>query len=127
MTASVSKGTQVLATGTLVLLAVIAVGYKYLDYRANPWTRNGQVMAQVVQVTPRVSGTIVQLPIEDNQFVKAGDPLFQIDTRTFQSELDFKRAKLDGTVDEIAALEAQIGAAAAAVKRTEEEIEWYKQ
>ncbi len=127
MTASVSMRTRILATGTLVAVALALVGYKYLTYRAKPWTRNGQVMAQVVQVTPRVSGTIVHLPIIDNQFVRAGDLLFQIDPRTFQSTLDFKRAELDGTIDEIAALAAQIDAAAAAVKRTEQEIEWYKQ
>jgi multidrug resistance efflux pump len=119
--------TRVLATGTIVLIALIAVGYKYLDYRANPWTRNGQVMAQVIQITPRVSGTIVQLTIEDNQFVKAGDLLFQIDPRTFQSELDYKQAERDETVDEIAALAAQIDASSAAVTRTEQEIAWYKQ
>ncbi len=127
MTASVSMRTRIIATGTIVLVALFLVGYKYLDYRANPWTRNGQVRANVVQVTPRVSGTIVQLPIVDNQFVKAGDLLFQIDPRTFQSTLDYKRAELDETIDDIAALAAQIDAAAAAVKRTEQEIEWYKQ
>jgi multidrug resistance efflux pump len=127
MTTPVSLRTRILATGTLVLVAIVAVGYKYYDFMANPWTRNGQVMAQVVEVTPRVSGTIVQLPIKDNRFVKAGDVLFQIDPRTFQSELDYKRAELDETIDEIAALAAQIDASAAAVKRTEQEIAWYKQ
>ena len=127
MTASVSMPTRILVTGTLVLVALVAVGYKYLTYRANPWTRNGQVMAQVVQVTPRVDGTIVQLPIVDNQFVKAGDLLFQIDPRTFQSTLDQKRAERDGTIDEIAALAAQIDASAAVVTRREQEIAWYKQ
>ncbi len=127
MTTTVSTRTRVLATATLVLVAVGAVGYKYLDYRANPWTRNGQVMAQVVEVTPRVSGTIVELPIIDNQFVKAGDPLFQIDPRTFQSDLDHKKAELDATIDEIAALAAQVEASAAAIQRTEADIAYYQQ
>ncbi len=127
MTTPVSMRTRMLATGTLFLVAIGAVGYKVSDFMTNPWTRNGQVMAQVVQITPRVSGTIVQLPIVDNQFVKAGDLLFQIDPRTFQSDLDQKRAELDETIDDIAALAAQIDVAAAAVKRTEEEIAWYKQ
>ncbi len=127
MTSPVSLRTRVLATGTLLLVAVGAVGYKAQHFMTNPWTRNGQVMANVVQITPRVSGTLVQLPIEDNQFVKAGDLLFQIDPRTFQSDLDYKRAELDETIDDIAALAAQIDAAAAAVTRTEEEIAWYKQ
>ncbi len=127
MTTTVSTRTRVLATTTLVLVAVGAVGYKYLDYMANPWTRNGQVMAQVVEVTPRVSGTIVELPIIDNQFVEVGDPLFQVDPRTYQSELDQKKAALDATIDEIEALAAQVEASAAAIKRTEADIAYYKQ
>ncbi len=56
-----------------------------------PWTRDGQVRAQVIQITPRVSGPLVNLPIKDNQFVKAGDLLFAIDPRTFQSEVEQAR------------------------------------
>ncbi len=110
-----------------MLAAVGAVLFKYWDYIVNPWTRNGQVMAQVVQITPRVSGTIVELPIVDNQFVKAGDLLFQIDPRTYQSDLDQKRAELDATIDVIAALTAQIKASEAAVNRTEARITWTEQ
>ena len=61
-----------LVTGTLVLVAVLAVLLKYWDYVVNPWTRDGQVRAEVIQVTPRVSGPIVNLPIRDNQFVRVG-------------------------------------------------------
>ena len=71
-----------LITGIIVLIAVIVVALKYWDYIANPWTRDGQVRAQVIQITPRVSGPIVKLPIKDNQFVKAGDLLFEIDPRS---------------------------------------------
>jgi multidrug resistance efflux pump len=90
-------------TGTVVLAAVGAASWKYWDYVANPWTRDGQVRAQVIQITPRVSGQIVNLPIEDNQRVKAGDLLFEIDPRTFQAavkqaEADLAQAKV--SIDE---------------------------
>ena len=68
-----------LVTGAIVTVAAVAFGLKYRDYVTNPWTRDGQVMATVIQITPRVSGPIISLPIVDNQFVKAGDTLFQID------------------------------------------------
>ena len=51
--------------------------------------------AYVVQVTPRVTAPIVKLPIVDNQFVKAGDLLFEIDPRTFQAALDQATANLE--------------------------------
>jgi multidrug resistance efflux pump len=83
-----------LLTGVVVAIAVGVVLYKYWDYVTNPWTRDGQVRAQVVQITPRVSGPIVNLPIEDNQPVKTGDLLFEIDPRTFKSAVDEDQANL---------------------------------
>ena len=65
-----------LSTGIVVLIAISAVCLKYRDYIVNPWTRDGQVQAEVVQITPRVSGEIVKLAIKDNQFVNTGDLLF---------------------------------------------------
>ena len=104
-----------LLTGVVVLIAVLVVLLKYRDYVVNPWTRDGQVRADVIQVTPRVTGPIVELPIRDNQFVNAGELLFQIDPRTFQSDVDRARAQLDETGDSVRALEKQVEAARAAV------------
>ena len=105
-----------LLTGAVVLVAVLAVLIKYWDYVANPWTRDGQVRADIVQITPRISGPIVRLPIVDNQFVKAGDLLFEIDPRTFQAAVDKARAELDQTGDNVLSLEKQVEAAEAAVE-----------
>jgi multidrug resistance efflux pump len=105
-----------LLTGSMVLIAVLLVLFKYGDYVANPWTRDGQVRAQVVQITPRVSGPIVVLPILDNQRVKSGDLLFAIDPRTFKATLDQARAQLDETGDNVQVLEKQVEAAQAGVE-----------
>jgi multidrug resistance efflux pump len=83
------------ATGAVVVVAAALAAWKYWDYVTNPWTRDGQVQAQVIQVTPRVSGPIVDLPIEDNRFVKAGDLLFQIDPRTFAAAVKSAEADLE--------------------------------
>ncbi len=102
-----SKLHRMLMTGAVVLVAVALGLYKYWDYVTNPWTRDGQVRAQVIQITPRVSGPIVGLPIQDNQFVKTGDLLFEIDPRTFQAaveeaeaDLQQARVEVDETKDE---------------------------
>ena len=119
-------------TGIIVLIAVIVVLLKYWDYITNPWTRDGQVRAQVIQITPRVSGPLVKLPVKDNQFVKAGDLLFQIDRRTFEAALDQARAELDNTRDGIEALakqveaaQAEVEAANATIKQAEAAIKGY--
>jgi multidrug resistance efflux pump len=111
-----------MTTGLIVLIAVAVVAWKYWDYVTNPWTRNGQVRAQVIQITPRVSGPLVKLPVVDNQFVKAGDQLFEIDRRTFEAALEQARAQLDKTRDDIKALEKQVEAAQAEVEAAEATI-----
>ena len=45
------------------------------------WTRDGMVQAEVVQVAARVSGEVKTVHVRDNQFVKVGDPLFDLDDR----------------------------------------------
>jgi len=70
-------------------------GYeKFQDYINNPWTRDGQVRAQVIQVSPRVSGTVININIIDNQFVHKGDLLFEIDPSPFQIQVKQIQAEL---------------------------------
>jgi len=109
-------------TGAVVLVAVLLVLWKYWTYITNPWTRDGQVRANVIQVAPRVSGPIVKLPIRDNQPVKAGDLLFEIDPRTYQAALDQAEANLDETRDRLGDLAAQVKAADAAVDQAKSRV-----
>jgi multidrug resistance efflux pump len=118
-----------LTTGTVVLIAVLVVALKYWDYLLNPWTRDGQVRAEVVQIAPRVSGPVVELNVVDNQYVNTGDVLFVIDPRTFEAGLDQARARYDLTLDsytakqkQVQAAEAQIGVAQASVDQAQSAI-----
>ena len=95
-------------TGSIVLLAALVLSFKYRNYVENPWTRDGQVCAEVVQITPRVSGPIVHLPIRDNQFVKTGDLLFEIDPRTFQASLDQVSASVQQAESVIKEIDSEI-------------------
>ena len=47
-----------------------------------------QVLKYVVQVLPRVTGRVIEVPVEPNRLVKKGDVLFRIDPRPFQYEVD---------------------------------------
>jgi len=87
--------TRYLLTGAVVLAAAAAAAWKYQVYITNPWTRDGQVRAQVIQVTPRVTGPIINLPIRDNQRVQADELLFEIDPRTFEATVKQARADLE--------------------------------
>ena len=106
-----------LLTALIALAAIAGVAFMYSDYLINPWTRDGQVRANVIQVAPRVSGPVVQLPIRDNQVVKAGDLLFEIDPRTFAAQLARAQAEYDRTVQDLSSLARQVEAAEANVEQ----------
>jgi multidrug resistance efflux pump len=114
---------RILLTALVVAATAGAVAWKYWDYVVNPWTRNGQVRANVIQVAPRVSGPIVELPIVDNQRVKQGDLLFRIDPRTFESAVTQAEAKLDETRDQLKNLAEQVKVADAALSSAQTRIQ----
>ncbi|MHC4946543.1 MAG: efflux RND transporter periplasmic adaptor subunit [Planctomycetota bacterium] len=89
-----SLAIRITVTMSAVLVAILIVGYLFRDYLLNPWTRDGEVRANVIQMAPRINGPIVALPIKDNQFVRKGDLLFEIDPRTFKAAVSKARADL---------------------------------
>src|SRR5215471_15940602 len=99
---------KILATGVIVLAALGMIAYKYYDYIKYPWTRDGLVRAQVVQIATRVTGPLVRVPVQNNQLVKKGDLLFEIDPSTFQATVDLARAELDNMRDIVRSLTDQV-------------------
>ena len=97
---------KIFITLGVVLLALMAALLMYARYLTKPWTRDAYVRANVVGVAPRVAGPIVQIPVKDNQPVKKGDLLFQIDPRTFQAALDQAKGVLAQTQAKLVDLEA---------------------
>lgn len=88
------KKTKYILTLVIVLLAAVASLGMYERYTTKPWTRDGQVRANVVGVACRVAGPIIQIPIRDNQSVKKGDLLFEIDPSTYIATVKNAQAKL---------------------------------
>jgi len=83
-----------LITSAVIVLAFVSVLLMYHRFATRPWTRDAQTRANVVGIASRVEGPIIQIPIRDNQTVKKGDLLFEIDPATFQAEVDNWAAKL---------------------------------
>lgn len=121
------KKKKIWTTSIVIGIAILLVGIKYWDYIMNPWTRDGQVCAQVIQITPRVSGPIVNLPINDNQFVKAGDLLFKIDPSVFQADLENAQANVALNKAKIIQFEMQIKQAEAHIEYTKANYLRYKE
>ncbi|OQQ07709.1 efflux transporter periplasmic adaptor subunit [Vibrio splendidus] len=67
-----------------VAAGTVIYGY-YQSYSSNPWTRDGQVSAYIVSITPRVTGQVTKVHIDDNSQVSKGDILFEIDPSLYQA------------------------------------------
>jgi RND family efflux transporter MFP subunit len=79
---------RALLTLFVVLVAIVAGWQLWSYYMLEPWTRDGRVRADVVQVASDVSGLISDVFVRDNEKVSKGQQLFQIDKRRFQYALD---------------------------------------
>ncbi|MCP4410116.1 MAG: HlyD family secretion protein [Gammaproteobacteria bacterium] len=77
-----------------IILAGVILANMFHEYLFQPWTRDGHVRAQIIKITPRVGGPIVNLPIADNQAVNKSDLLFKIDPRTYALAIEQAEAKL---------------------------------
>jgi RND family efflux transporter MFP subunit len=72
------------ATAVVFAAAILIGRILWVHYMDEPWTRDGRVNADIVDIAPDVSGEIVGLPVHDNQLVKKGDLLMQIDPSHYQ-------------------------------------------
>lgn len=69
----------------LVLAAAVAIGRQlWINYMTTPWTRDGRVRADIINVAADVPGYVVDVPVKDNQLVKKGDVLMRIDPEHYE-------------------------------------------
>jgi membrane fusion protein, multidrug efflux system len=116
------------ALGVLIVLVTLALGvYVARLYYFFPQTDDAYVRANVVHIAPHVSGSIIDLPVQDNQHVHKGDLLFVVDPRPYQAALQMAQAKLDLTNLEIRALDNAIDAAKARQAQLEADARYDKQ
>ncbi len=96
----------------ILSLAILgsAVVLSYSAWDANerhPRTDDGVARANVIGIAPRVSGPIIKINVSDNQFVKGGDLLFEIDPADFQLSVDRAKSALDALDQQIETAKSQ--------------------
>ncbi len=106
----------------VVVASVVALLLVTLDTERNPRTDDASVRANFIEIAPEVSGRLVQLPVQDNAFVKQGDLLFVIDPRDYKyalqqalSDQENLKQRITDTKRKIAAQNSAVQAASAAV------------
>jgi RND family efflux transporter MFP subunit len=74
---------RVIVTLLVVLAACLAGYFLWQYYKVDPWTRNGRIRADTIQITPDVTGLVTEVHVRDNQRVRRGQLLFVIDHPRF--------------------------------------------
>jgi multidrug efflux system membrane fusion protein len=114
----------------LVVAGAIGLGIVVL-YHTNryPRTDDSEILANFIGIAPQVEGPLIHLNVHDNQFVKKGEILFEIDPRPYQYALEkaiSDQATLEGQISDerrrIAALVSAVSVAAANIQSEEADV-----
>ena len=90
-----------IVTGVFVVVGAGYGAYWATVLRYYQSTDDAYVNGNVVQITPQISGTVVSIGADDTQFVKAGQPLVNLDQADAKVALDEAEAQLAKTVREV--------------------------
>src|SRR6516162_6876567 len=113
-----------------IVMAAAVLGLMVL-YHINyyPRTDDAEVLANFIGIAPQVEGPILRLSVHDNQFVKQGELLFEIDERPYQYTLEraiSDQAALEGQISDeqrrIAALVSAVSVAQANIRNAQADV-----
>ena len=113
-----------------IALATILLGLEVI-YHSNryPRTDDAEIFANFIGIAPQVEGPLIRLNVHDNQFVKKGELLFEIDERPYQYALEraiSDQATLEGQIEDerrrIAALVSAVSVAQANIHSAQAEV-----
>jgi membrane fusion protein (multidrug efflux system) len=122
----------ILMTVLIVVVLALATGalLYWLHARHYEKTDDAFIAGHITRISPRVGGQVTKVWIEDNQRVKRGDLLVELDPSDYQASLDQARAGLASAQGKLAeaqanvqAVEASVGQAEAAGKAAATEVE----
>ena len=99
------KTSRVAATAIAVVLALFGAHRLWIHYNLEPWTRDGRIRADIVQVSPDVSALVTEVRVKNSQSVKKGDVLFVLDPPRF--DLALRQANASLAAAEVALAQAK--------------------
>ncbi|RON81235.1 HlyD family secretion protein [Pseudomonas fluorescens] len=100
----------------VLLLIVLSLAWYLLADRYTPYTQQARVGAFVIPVAAEVAGRVIRVNVRNNQDVKAGDILFELDPQPLQIAVDRAKADLESTRRQVGASTAGIASAQASLR-----------
>lgn len=91
----IPRAARIGVTVLLVVMAAILGVRAFRFYEYSPWTRDGRVDAYVVDSAPEISGQVIDVAVQDNQFIHKGDLLYQIDPRDYEAAIKRTQGAVD--------------------------------
>src|SRR5260221_500441 len=92
------NGTRWRIGGVAALVLILIAGIVWWRSRGKESTDDAQVDGHITQIAARVGGTVTRVPVANNQAVKAGDILVEIDPRDYQIAVERAKAELADAV-----------------------------
>jgi multidrug efflux system membrane fusion protein len=113
-----------------IVITAVVLGLVVLHFtNRHPRTEDAEIFANFIGIAPQVDGPLIRVNVHDNQFVKNGELLYEIDERPYQYALEnalSEQAALEGQiVDEqrrIAALVSAVSVSEANIHSAEAEV-----
>ncbi|MDA7417236.1 efflux RND transporter periplasmic adaptor subunit [Xenophilus arseniciresistens] len=109
-------------TAVVVLAGAAWTAYEVLVASNYEGTDNAYVQGNVIQITPQIAGTVMSIGADDTDFVKAGQPLVQLDPSDARVALEQAEAALAQAVRQARTLYANNGSLAAQVQLRQADV-----
>jgi Multidrug resistance efflux pump len=103
--------------GIAVVLVLAMVGlYFFAQSMSYESTDDAFIDGHITNVAPKIAGQVDKVFVDDNQLVKKGDPIVEIDSRDYDAQLKQKQAALDSTKAQASAAQAAVDQQIATVR-----------
>lgn len=123
---------RLISIGTVIAAVILGLAVLY-QAQHYPRTDDAEISANFIGIAPQVDGPLVLLNVRDNQFVKKGEPLYEIDRRPYEYALEraiSDQATLEGQISDearrIAALVSAVSVAHASIQSSQADINRYQ-
>lgn len=108
----------------IIVLAIVLVGggLYWHHEKFYPSTDDAYTQAHIINIAPRITGVVSKIYVKDHQFVKEGQPLFDIDPKPFTVSLNKAIANLDETIQQVNAAKSAVTTARSMVTERKAEL-----